>query len=123
MVRRLVISGTLVVLALAGTARAYFLRARREGTTSSPEAYRHYLAGRENEQKLYEPEAISAYADALKYDPHFHSAAIRLELLQHRVDNDRVKSLIASARKDADSLNPRERLMIDILSATIEHDD
>ncbi|MEO6324206.1 MAG: tetratricopeptide repeat protein [Thermoanaerobaculia bacterium] len=80
------------------------------------------MAGRENEQKIYEPEAISAYAEALKYDPHFHSAAIHLELLQHRADNDRVKALIAAARKDADSLTPRERLMIDILSANLDND-
>ena len=123
MARRLVVSGTLVLLALAGTAGAFFLRSRREVTTSSTEAFRHYLTGRENEQKLYEPEAISAYAEALKYDPHFHSAAIRLELLQHRAENERIKSLIASARRDADSLTPRERLMIEILSATLDHDD
>jgi tetratricopeptide (TPR) repeat protein len=125
MVRRLVVSGTLVVIALAGTAGAFLLRSRREVTTSSAEAYRYYLAGRENDQKMYEQEAITAYAEALKFDPHFHSAAIRLELLQHRADtdNERIKSLVASARRDADSLTPRERLLIDILSAALDNDD
>lgn len=123
MARRFIVYGTLVLLAVAGSAAAFFLRNQRDVTTSSPQAYHYFQIGLENEQKLYQREAIAAYAEALKYDPRFLSAAIRLEMLQHRSDSEHLKSLLAKARRDGAAATPHERLEGEILWADLQHDD
>ncbi len=101
-------------LAVAGTAAAFFLRSRRDVTTSSEQARKAYNEARENDIKLYEREAISGYAKALEYDPHFAMATLRLADKIRGRDPERAKSLLASAARSRDELTPREQLMLRI---------
>ncbi|MFI5197635.1 MAG: tetratricopeptide repeat protein [Thermoanaerobaculia bacterium] len=101
-------------LAAAGTAAAFFLRSRRDVTTSSEEARKAYNEARENDLKMYEREAISGYATALQYDPHFVMATLRLAGKIRGRDPERAKSLLASAARSRDEITPREQLMLRI---------
>lgn len=101
-------------LAAAGTAAAFFLRSRRDVTTSSEEARKAYYEARENDLKMYEREAISGYAKALQYDPHFVMATLRLADKIRGRDPERAKSLLASAARSKDELTPREQLVLRI---------
>jgi tetratricopeptide (TPR) repeat protein len=98
----------------AGTATAFFLRSRRDVTTSSEEARKAYNEARENDLKMYEREAISGYATALQYDPHFVMATLRLAGKIRGRDPERAKSLLASAARSRDEITPREELMLRI---------
>jgi tetratricopeptide (TPR) repeat protein len=101
-------------LAVAGTALALRLRANRDVTTSSEQAYRAYRAGVENDLKMYEREAMSLYAEALRYDPHFVMATLRLADKMRGRDPERAASLLASAARYRDDLTEREKLMLRI---------
>jgi tetratricopeptide (TPR) repeat protein len=101
-------------LAVAGTAAAFFLRTRRDVTTSSEEARKAYNEARENDLKMYEREAISGYATALQHDPHFVMATLRLADKIRGRDPARAKSLLASAGRSRDQITPREQLMLRI---------
>ncbi|HEX5854264.1 MAG TPA: hypothetical protein VFZ57_01475, partial [Thermoanaerobaculia bacterium] len=101
-------------LAAAGTAAAFFLRSRRDVTTSSEQARKAYNEARENDLKMYEREAISGYAKALQYDPHFVMATLRLADKIRGRDPERAKSLLASAARSRDEITPREQLMLRI---------
>ena len=91
-------------LVVAGTAGAYFLRSRRDVTTSSEKAWRAYHEARENDLKMYEREAISGYAAALQEDPHFVMATLRLADKMRGRDPERAKSLLASAARYRDEI-------------------
>lgn len=110
-VRRLVLSAVLGVLAVGGMGAAYLLRNHRDVTTSSSEAYRLYRLGRENELKLYEKEAITAYAGALQQDPHFVMATVRLASHLYGRDPERARSLLQCTSRFLDDVSPRERLL------------
>ncbi|MCM3876554.1 MAG: tetratricopeptide repeat protein [Thermoanaerobaculia bacterium] len=101
-------------LALAGTAGAYFMRTRRDVTTSSEKAWRAYHEAAENDLKMYEREAISGYAAALQEDPHFVMATLRLAEKMRGRDPDRAKSLLASAARHRDEITEREKLLLRI---------
>ncbi len=107
---------TLVVagLAVAGTAGAYFMRARRDVTTSSEKAWKAYHEASENDLKMYEREAMSGYAAALQEDPHFVMATLRLADKMRGRDPDRAKSLLASAARYRDEITEREKLVLRI---------
>jgi tetratricopeptide (TPR) repeat protein len=112
--RPLTLALVVTVLAAAGTAAAFFLRSRRDVTTSSEQARKAYNEARENDLKMYEREAISGYAKALQYDPHFVMATLRLADKIRGRDPERAKSLLASAARSRDELTPREQLMLRI---------
>jgi tetratricopeptide (TPR) repeat protein len=112
--RPLVIALAVTGLAVAGTAAAFFLRSRRDVTTSSEEARKAYNEARENDLKMYEREAISGYATALQHDPHFVMATLRLADKIRARDPERAKSLLASAARSRDEITPREQLMLRI---------
>ena len=99
---------------MAGTAGAYFLRARRDVTTTSEKAWRAYREAAENDLKMYEREAISGYAAALQEDPHFVMATLRLADKMRGRDPDRAKSLLASATRYRDEITEREQLLLRI---------
>jgi tetratricopeptide (TPR) repeat protein len=101
-------------LAVAGTAAAIRLRAHRDVTTSSEQAYKAYHAGVENDLKMYEREAMSSYAEALRYDPHFVMATLKLADKMRGRDPERAASLLASAARYRDDLTEREKLMLRI---------
>ncbi len=112
--RLLVVALAVTGLAAAGTAVAFFLRSRRDVTTSSEQALKAYNEARENDLKMYEREAISGYAAALQYDPHFVMATLRLAGKLRGRDPERAKSLLASAARSRDEITPREQLMLRI---------
>ncbi|MEO8053505.1 MAG: tetratricopeptide repeat protein [Acidobacteriota bacterium] len=113
-IRALPLVLALTGLAIAGTAAAFRLRANRDVTTSSERAYRAYHAGVENDLKMYEREAMSSYAEALRYDPHFVMATLRLADKMRGRDPERAASLLASAGRYRDDLTDREKLMLRI---------
>lgn len=113
-VRPVLLTLAVIGLAAAGTAGAFFLRGRRDVTTSSEEAWKAYHQARENDIKLYEREAISGYATALQYDPHFVMATLRLADKMRGRDPARAKSLLASAVRSREEITPREQLMLRI---------
>lgn len=104
----------LVGLVAAGTAAAYLIRQQRDVTTTSQQALRLYHEGVENDLKMYEREAMSSYAEALRYDPHFAMATLRLADKMRARDPERAQSLLASAARERDSLTARERLILSI---------
>jgi tetratricopeptide (TPR) repeat protein len=112
--RSLFITLAVVGLAVAGTAGAYFMRARRDVTTTSEKAWRAYHEAAENDLKMYEREAISGYAAALQQDPHFVMATLRLADHMRGRDPDRAKSLLASAARYRDEITEREKLVLRI---------
>ncbi|HEX7528089.1 MAG TPA: tetratricopeptide repeat protein, partial [Thermoanaerobaculia bacterium] len=112
--RPVLLTLAVIGLAAAGTAGAFFLKGRRDVTTSSEEAWKAYHQARENDIKLYEREAISGYATALQYDPHFVMATLRLADKMRGRDPARAKSLLASAVRSREEITPREQLMLRI---------
>ena len=114
-VRPLPLVLALAGLAAAGTAAAFLIRQNRDVTTSSQQALKAYHEGVENDLKMYEREAMSSYAEALRFDPNFAMATIRLAEKMRSRDPARAKSLLASAARFRDDVTPRERLRIDIL--------
>ncbi len=112
--RPLTLALVVMGLAVAGTAAAFFLRSRRDVTTSSEQARKAYNEARENDLKMYEREAISGYATALQYDPHFVMATLRLADKIRGRDPERAKSLLASAARARDEITPREQLLLRI---------
>jgi tetratricopeptide (TPR) repeat protein len=101
-------------LVAAGTAAAFLIRQSRDVTTTSEQARRLYAEGVENDLKMYEREAMSSYAEALRYDPHFVMATLRLADKMRARDPERAKSLLASAARERDSLTAREKLRLAI---------
>ncbi|HVO50500.1 MAG TPA: tetratricopeptide repeat protein [Thermoanaerobaculia bacterium] len=101
-------------LAAAGTAAAYLIRQNRDVTTSSEQALKLYHEGVENDLKMYERDAMTSYAEALRYDPNFVMATLRLADKMRARDPERAKSLLASAARHRDDLTPREQLVLSI---------
>jgi tetratricopeptide (TPR) repeat protein len=112
--RSLLLTLAVTGLAVAGTAGAYFMRARRDVTTTSEKAWRAYHEAAENDLKMYEREAISGYAAALQEDPHFVMATLRLAEKMRGRDPERAKSLLASAARNRDEITEREKLLLRI---------
>lgn len=113
-VRALPLALALAGLAVAGTAAAYRMRSQKDVTTTSEQAHRAYREGVENDLKMYEREAMSSYAEALRHDPHFAMATLRLADKMRGRDPERAKSLLASAARERESLTEREQLILSI---------
>ena len=58
--------GVIVTLMFLAAFTWFFLKSRRDVTTSSEKAWKAYNEARENDLKMYEREAISGYAAALR---------------------------------------------------------
>lgn len=107
----------------AGTAVAVLARGGREVTTTSSDAYDAYRKGREDERRLYSKDALASYARALELDPHFTMATLRLAGIVSGRDRERAKSLVQCAARNHGPLNPREELMLSIVSAEVLEKD
>jgi tetratricopeptide (TPR) repeat protein len=93
-------------------------------TTSSMEAYRYYLEGRENDRKLYYNEARIAFEKAVELDPNFAMAYYRLAASNYNLENIETA---ATALKRAKALSlkttEKERLYIEeYYASAIEND-
>ena len=63
---------------------------------------------------MYERDAMTSYAEALRYDPNFVMATLKLADKMRPRDPERAKSLLASAARHRDDLTPREQLVLDL---------
>ena len=121
--RRLLFAGLGLLLTAGAALGAYAVFGRREVTTSSSEALQYYRLGKENELKMYYKEAIGAYAEALRLDPNFVMATVRLAALTRDRDPERARILFECARSSAGSLSERERLRLRIFETEMNSKD
>jgi tetratricopeptide (TPR) repeat protein len=121
--RRLLFAALGLLLTAGAAFGAYAFFSRREVTTSSNEALQYYRLGRENEQKMYYKEALGAYAEALRVDPSFVMATVRLAALTHDRDPQRARALFECARSSAGNLSERERLQLRIFETAMNAKD
>ena len=120
-VRRRILFASVGVILTAGVALgAYTVLGRREVTTSSSEALRFYRLGRENERKLYRKEAIAAYAEALKSDPHFVMATVRLAAQLYDADRERARALFNGVKQCMDGITERERFQVRLFELALD---
>ncbi|MDP2960686.1 MAG: FlgO family outer membrane protein, partial [candidate division Zixibacteria bacterium] len=80
-------------------------------TTHSSEAYRHYLAGIDYNNKLYFKEAEESFRKALKYDSTFAMAYYQLT----KMGTDDWKEMLEKALKYSDKVSHREKCYIRVL--------
>jgi tetratricopeptide (TPR) repeat protein len=106
-------------LALPGATKKELDKAVAEVTTHSPEAYRHYLDGVDNYQKVYFAEAIESFEKALEYDSTFAMAYFWLAGLKAEPEK---KELIEKAVEYSDKVSKKERFYIKIREAAINGD-
>lgn len=118
--RRLLLAGLGLVLTAGMALGAYTVLSRREVSTSSAEALRFYRLGRENELAMYTKEAVAAYAEALKQDPHFVMATVRLAALTRDRDPDRARALFDGVRPFVGGVSARERLQVRLFEIGLE---
>ncbi|HEX6203531.1 MAG TPA: tetratricopeptide repeat protein [Thermoanaerobaculia bacterium] len=127
MKKTLLVVALLVVAAVAAVALARWLRPPQpEWTTDSPEALAELQAGQQAVQKLYLAEAADHFWRALEHDPDFAIAKLRAVQLggSQPERRERVAALIEELKAaDLDGLTPRERMLIGIFLARIDHDD
>lgn len=120
-VRRRILLAGLGLLLVAGVALgAYTVLGRREVTTSSSEALRYYRLGWQNQVNLYYPEAMGAYAEALKHDPNFVMATVRLAGLLWDRDPDRARTLLNCVRPCVGSVTERERYQVRLFEMRLD---
>jgi len=90
-------------------------------TTSSMEAYRYYLEGKENDRKFFSSEAVIAFKKAVELDPDFAMAhyqiAVRSSNLEER------ETAIKRAKALSPNTTEKERLFIEGTYAIIVEKD
>jgi tetratricopeptide (TPR) repeat protein len=109
-------------LSLPPEARREIDRPVTEVTTSSPDAYRCYLQGREYVSRYYFPEAIEKYKKALEYDSTFAMAYFRLALIKGWQGEPEMIDFVAKALEYSDRATQTERWFIKSLNAFAEGD-
>ena len=88
-------------------------------TTSSMEAYKYYLEGRENYDKLYYPEALRAFEKAVEIDPDFAMAHYELARTHMALQNDEARdAALRKAYALRHKATEKERLRIECYYAT-----
>jgi tetratricopeptide (TPR) repeat protein len=118
--RRILLAGLGFLLVAGAALGAYTLLGRREVTTSSSEALRFYRLGRANEWNMYYPEAMANFAEALKLDPNFVMATIRLAGRLMDRDPDRARALVNGVRPFVSSVTERERYQFRLFEMTMD---
>jgi serine/threonine protein kinase/tetratricopeptide (TPR) repeat protein len=93
-----------------------------EVTTSSMEAYRHYLEGADYDLKLYYAEAEQSFRKALEFDPGFAMAYYGLAALECWNPSPDRKELVSKALEQSDRVSPRERFYIHAQAARFSGD-
>jgi tetratricopeptide (TPR) repeat protein len=110
--------GAVVLLAAGGAGALLYAGGRRDVTTSSREAARHYREALENERGYYFKEARLGYARALELDPEFAEAM--LGLARQSTDPEQAAALVQKAARQTDRLTERERLHVAMELARVE---
>jgi tetratricopeptide (TPR) repeat protein len=109
-------------LAVAAVAAALFLLPRREVTTSSEAAYREYLAGKEDFDRMYYTDAKRHLESALSSDPKFVMAMVRMSLIEFYEgygNTARAKEILDAANRLRGRVTRRERLVLDLSRAWV----
>ena len=89
-------------------------------TTHSPEAYRYYLEGLDNLNKMYFKEAENSFTKALEIDSTFAMAYHRLALTKnYEGDNEAAKEVITKAMRYSNKITQKEKLQIKTLEVYI----
>jgi len=88
-------------------------------TTSSPEAYRYYLEGKDFHLKMYTTDAKASYEKALEFDSTFALPYMGLAILGTGAEQTK---LIAKALKYSDKASAQERLQIRGVAANLSGD-
>jgi len=87
-------------------------------TTSSMEAYKYFLKGREEFDKMYYVDAIRSFQKAVELDPEFAMAYFTLGATHQALGNIQAgKGAIAKAKALAHKVTERERLYIEVAYA------
>src|SRR5450830_36312 len=115
-------------LAVAAVAAALFLLPRREVTTSSEAAYREYLAGKEDFDRMYYADAKKHLESALSSDPKFVMAMVRISLIEFYEgygNTARAQEILDSANRNRGRVTRREPLVLDLVRAWVSrrHDE
>jgi len=106
-------------LALPGGTEAAVDKAVADVTTHSPEAYRYFLEGLDNYNKVYFADAKKSFEKALEFDSTFASAYSWLARLTM---GERQKELVAKAVKYSDKVTKLEQYCIKTQAAGIAGD-
>jgi len=92
-----------------------------EATTRSQDAYRYYIEGVDNIQKMDITEALRCFKIALQIDPTFALAYYRLAYIYFRLaDYKTAKEYITEALKRSDKMSRKEKLYAEAMAAAIE---
>lgn len=127
MKKTLLVVAALAAAAVAAVALARWLRPPEpEWTTDSPEALAELAAGHDAAQKLYHADAAGHFWRALEHDPDFVVAKLRAVQYGRAQpeSRERIVELIEDLKAaDLERLKPRERMLVGLFLADIEHDD
>jgi len=105
---------------VAAIAAAFLAPARRTVTTSSPMAYREYLAGQDEIHRMYMTDARRHFEAALRYDPDFVMAMVSMASIRQS-EPAVAKAWLARANAGRNRVGRRERLALDLMRAWVEN--
>jgi serine/threonine protein kinase/Flp pilus assembly protein TadD len=91
-------------------------------TTSSMEAYRHYIEGRKSFYEYRYNEAEKSFRKALEYDSTFAMAYNFLAMIKWRENDPATVNMIAKAMQNIDKVTQKEKYYISSLNAFISKD-
>jgi tetratricopeptide (TPR) repeat protein/TolB-like protein len=94
-------------------------------TTTSMEAYNHFLTGRENLERMYFDDARRSFEEAVRLDPEFAVAHLQLALVHGLLGNTgEMEEAYEKALRFAERATEKERLLIEAAYAgAIEKDE
>jgi tetratricopeptide (TPR) repeat protein len=105
----------IIFLGMTALAVIVALKSDREVTTSSQEAYKHYLAGRDYFDKFYLRSAVDEFEQAVKLDSNFAMAQARLAMAYaSRGFAKKGKEMQKAALANRHLVSKREQLTIDV---------
>ncbi|MCP4632814.1 MAG: tetratricopeptide repeat protein [candidate division Zixibacteria bacterium] len=118
--KKVIIIGLLII---AVVTTVYALFPYQEVTTSSEKAYSYYLSGLESGYKMYYPEAIEAFRNAVKEDPSFAMAHLLLgKYLRYTGEGQLGRREIEIADSLKGKVSEREQLLIGYHYARLNDD-
>jgi tetratricopeptide (TPR) repeat protein len=122
--RRTLLGWTAAIVALVGAATALVVWSsadRREWTTRSRPALQAFQSGLDARMRFYMQDAVEHFRRAVELDPSF--AAARVQLLEvSGSPEERQRMAEALATIDPDTLNERERFLVELALARSKHD-
>ena len=113
----------LASLAVAAVSAALLLLPRRQVTTASETAYREYLEGNEDYDRMYFVDAKRHYEKALNEDPKFVMAMVRVSLIEFYEgygNTPKAQEILAAANRLRSRVSRRERLVLDLAKAWVD---